>query len=35
MVGQTMHKANESVPVADLRRLTEIYRLVLEGYFPA
>ena len=28
-------KANESVPVADLRRLTEIYRLVLEGYFPA
>jgi succinyl-diaminopimelate desuccinylase len=35
MVGQTMHKADESVPVADLRHLTEIYRLVLEGYFPA
>jgi succinyl-diaminopimelate desuccinylase len=35
MVGQTMHKANESVPVADLPALTEIYRLVLEGYFPA
>ena len=35
MVGQTMHKADESVPVADVARLTEIYRLVLEGYFPA
>jgi succinyl-diaminopimelate desuccinylase len=34
MVGQTMHKADESVPVADVARLTEIYRLVLEGYFP-
>jgi succinyl-diaminopimelate desuccinylase len=35
MVGQTMHKADESVPVADLRHLTDIYRIVLEGYFPA
>jgi succinyl-diaminopimelate desuccinylase len=35
MVGQTMHKVDESVPVLDLRHLTEIYRLVLEGYFPS
>jgi succinyl-diaminopimelate desuccinylase len=35
MVGQTMHKVDESVSVGDLRRLTEIYRLVLEGYFPS
>lgn len=35
MVGQTMHKVDESVPVLDLRHLTEIYRLVLEGFFPS
>jgi succinyl-diaminopimelate desuccinylase len=35
MVGQTMHKVDESVSVLDLRHLTEIYRLVLEGYFPS
>jgi succinyl-diaminopimelate desuccinylase len=35
MVGLTMHKADECVPVADLAALTEIYRLVLDGYFPA
>ncbi len=35
MVGQTMHKVNESMPVLDLRHLTEIYRLVLEGFFPS
>jgi succinyl-diaminopimelate desuccinylase len=35
MVGLTMHKANECVPVADLAALTEIYRRVLDGYFPA
>ncbi len=35
MVGQTMHKVDECVPVHDLALLTEIYRLVLEGYFPA
>jgi succinyl-diaminopimelate desuccinylase len=35
MVGRTMHKADECVPVHDLPLLTEIYRLVLEGYFPA
>jgi len=35
MVGRTMHKADESVSVLDLRHLTDIYRLVLEGYFPS
>ena len=35
MVGRTMHKVDESVPVVDLRHLTEIYRLVLEGFFPS
>jgi succinyl-diaminopimelate desuccinylase len=35
MVGLTMHKANECVPLADLAALTEIYRRVLDGYFPA
>jgi succinyl-diaminopimelate desuccinylase len=35
LVGLTMHKANECVALADLTALTEIYRLVLEGYFPA
>jgi len=35
MVGLTMHKANEGVLVSDLADLTEIYRLLLEGYFPA
>jgi succinyl-diaminopimelate desuccinylase len=35
MVGRTMHKVDESVPVLDLRHLTEIYRLVLEGFFPS
>jgi succinyl-diaminopimelate desuccinylase len=35
MVGETMHKANECVSVADIEALTEIYRRVLEGYFPA
>ena len=35
MVGQTMHKVDECVPVHDVALLTEIYRLVLEGYFAA
>jgi len=35
LVGLTMHKADECVALADLAALTEIYRLVLEGYFPA
>lgn len=35
MVGQTMHKVDECVPVHDVALLTEIYRFVLEGYFAA
>jgi succinyl-diaminopimelate desuccinylase len=33
LVGQTMHQIDEHVPVADLERLTTIYRKVLERYF--
>ncbi|MDR7036931.1 succinyl-diaminopimelate desuccinylase [Methylobacterium sp. BE186] len=35
LVGETMHQVDERVPVADLDRLTAIYRRVLESYFPA
>ncbi|MBF0295933.1 MAG: succinyl-diaminopimelate desuccinylase [Magnetococcales bacterium] len=30
LVGNTIHKVNESVPVADLERLTEVYRRLME-----
>ena len=33
MVGQTMHKVNERVDVADIARLTEIYERMLDGFF--
>ena len=33
LVGQTMHKVDENVAVADVLALTEIYRGVLERYF--
>ena len=33
LVGQTMHKLDETVAVADLLALTEIYRVVLERFF--
>jgi succinyl-diaminopimelate desuccinylase len=33
LVGQTMHQIDENVPVEDLRRLTTIYRRILEKYF--
>lgn len=33
LVGQTMHQVDEGVPVDELRRLTTIYRAVIEGYF--
>lgn len=33
LVGQTMHKADERVAVADLRSLTEIYARMLDLYF--
>jgi succinyl-diaminopimelate desuccinylase len=35
LVGLTMHKVDERVPVADLAALAEIYRAVLDLYFPA
>ena len=34
LVGLTMHKVDERVPVADIAQLTEIYRTVLDLYFP-
>ena len=33
LVGKTMHKINESVPVSDLKKLTSIYLKILENYF--
>jgi succinyl-diaminopimelate desuccinylase len=33
LVGQTMHQIDERTPVADLERLTHIYRNVLDRYF--
>jgi succinyl-diaminopimelate desuccinylase len=33
LVGQTMHKVDERVPVSELARLTDIYEDVLERYF--
>jgi len=33
LVGQTMHQVDERTPVADLEKLTKIYRRVLERYF--
>ncbi|WP_445218557.1 succinyl-diaminopimelate desuccinylase [Bradyrhizobium sp. Pa8] len=33
LVGQTMHQVDERVPVADLERLTKVYRGILTRYF--
>ena len=33
LIGQTMHKVDERVSVADLATLSEIYETVVEGYF--
>ena len=33
LIGQTMHKTDECVAIADLRRLSEIYGKILETYF--
>ncbi len=33
LVGQTMHKIDERVPVSDIEKLTQIYLRVLERYF--
>lgn len=35
LVGQTMHKVDERIAVADVEALTEIYEAVLDGYFRA
>jgi succinyl-diaminopimelate desuccinylase len=35
LVGLTMHKVDERVPLADMAQLTEIYRTMLDLYFPA
>ena len=33
LVGKTMHKVNESVPLSDLKKLSSIYLNILENYF--
>ncbi len=33
LVGETMHKVDERVPVQDVEKLTAVYASVLEGYF--
>jgi succinyl-diaminopimelate desuccinylase len=33
LVGKTMHKIDESVPLSDLKKLTNIYLSILENYF--
>ena len=33
LVGQTMHKVDERISVADLDALTDIYAAILDGYF--
>ncbi|MDI4236103.1 succinyl-diaminopimelate desuccinylase [Bradyrhizobium sp. Arg237L] len=33
LVGQTMHQINERTPIADLEKLTQVYRGVLDRYF--
>ena len=35
MSGQTMHKTDENVPLADIKALTDIYQTVLEEYFQS
>ena len=34
LIGETMHKVDERVAVADLSALTDVYVAVLDGYFP-
>jgi len=34
LVGLTMHKVDEQVPLADMNQLTDIYHTVLDVYFP-
>jgi succinyl-diaminopimelate desuccinylase len=35
LVGLTMHKVDERVPIADIRRLADIYKTMLDLAFPA
>ena len=35
LVGKTMHKIDESVPISDLNKLTNIYQNILKNYFRA
>ena len=35
LVGQTMHKVDEHVPLADLETLTQIYQRFITGWFAA
>ena len=35
LVGKTMHKVDESVPISDLNKLTNIYQNILKNYFKA
>jgi succinyl-diaminopimelate desuccinylase len=35
LVGATMHKANESAPITEIRALSAIYERLIEGYFAA
>jgi succinyl-diaminopimelate desuccinylase len=35
LVGATMHKVDESVPVAELAHLTEVYQAVIAAFLPA
>ena len=35
LVGKTMHKIDESVPISDLNKLTNIYQNILKNYFKA
>jgi succinyl-diaminopimelate desuccinylase len=35
LVGLTMHKVDERVPLADIAQLTDIYAAALDLYFPA
>lgn len=35
LVGQTMHQVDERTPVADIEKLTKVYRGILDRYFAA
>ena len=34
LISQSMHKVDENVQISDIEQLTEIYRTLLNGYFP-